>query len=125
MEERRLRAHLAQLRRQRVFFLAFFTLYPLVALAGFFLSPHREFFPFTSWFLFSKTPPASIPRYDVAIRRAAEKAFDPPITFASAYGLVDHPERIETWHVFQRLGKAFETGDEEQVILLRKLLEKS
>jgi hypothetical protein len=103
----------------------FFTLYPFAALVGFFFSPHAEFFPFTTWFLFSKVPPTSITRYDIAIRKTGEKTFDTPIVFASAHGLVDHPDRIENWYVFQRMGKAFERGDAEQVGQLRKLLEKS
>lgn len=81
-----------------------------------------EIFPFFGWSLFSKVPNLES-RYSVVIDQHDGRPVDPPVSFLQAPGSIVIGNRFIARKLIQRLGRAHDKGETEEVERLRQLLE--
>lgn len=114
-------------RRQRTCLFLFLVAYLVLGQASHWAPvkwmPHREVFPFFSWYLFVDVP-GDRTDFGLRIHESGEQSFDPPVYFEDAEGVVSQPHSIAAHVVVLRLGKAIEAQDDATVEELRGLLEK-
>lgn len=108
-------------RRQQQLVAAFLAACVVIGLAGS-LTARREIFPLYSWFLFSLVPTRTV-AFDLLVRQAGERLYDPPVSYRQAGEVFRTPHSIITYRALQDLGHAVERGDEEGTIRLRRVLE--
>ena len=86
------------------------------------LTSQREFFPFTSWFLFTLVP-HRIAEYDLVLRSQGDRTLDPPLPYSHAAGYVNQPHSITVYQLIQKFGRAEEAHDDDGSRLLRRQVE--
>ena len=84
----------------------------------------REIFPLYSWFLFSLVPTSTV-AYDVLVREAGGRAYDPPVSYRrTSDGVLRNPHSIDAYRTVQDLGRAVENGqDVAKTVRLRRAFE--
>jgi len=105
-----------------VFLAAYFS----VGLLARFLSIGTErFYPFFSWFLFTRVPPRIQTSFDLRIYEFEGKQFDPPIFFEKAGSVYKKNSRLmaEYRNLIQRLGTAAKQNRKDEITQLRRELE--
>ena len=83
-----------------------------------------EIFPFFGWSLFSKVPNLDS-RYWIVIDRHDGRQVEPPVAFLQAPESIVTGNRYIARKVIQRLGRAHDAGEAEEVERLRRLLERN
>ncbi len=83
-----------------------------------------EVFPFFGWSLFSRVP-ATETRYTVRIEVHEGRRLDPPVAYSRAPAAIVTGNPAIARKVIQRLGRAAEAGDVEEVVRLRRTLERN
>lgn len=83
-----------------------------------------EILPFHGWSLFSKVPNEDS-RYGVLIHRHRGRTLKPPVPFLRAPEGMVVGNRFTARKLIQRLGRALDRGEEEEVERLRRLLEEN
>ena len=110
-----------RLRQQQRLAAGFLALCVVVGLLGA-LTKRREIFPLYSWFLFSLVPTRTV-AYDVLVREASGRAYEPPASYRRAGEAVRNSQSIVTYRTIQDLGRAVEAGQEAEAARLRRSLE--
>ena len=110
-----------RLRQQQRLAAGFLVLCVVVGLLGG-LTKAREVFPLYSWFLFSLVP-TRVAAFDVLVRQAGERTYDPPLSYRRAVNSYRNPHSIVPYRTVQDLGRAVETGQEAEVARLRRTFE--
>lgn len=86
------------------------------------LTKRREIFPLYSWFLFSLVPTRTV-AFDVLVREAGGRAYDPPVSYRRVTESFRNPHSIVAYRAVQDLGRAVETGQETDAARLRRSFE--
>ena len=110
-----------RLRQQQRLAAGFLVLCVAVGLLGG-LTKRREIFPLYSWFLFSLVPTRTV-SFDVLVRQAGERTYDPPISYRRAVDSYRNPHSIVPYRAVQDLGRAVETGADDEAARLRRSFE--
>lgn len=110
-----------RLRQQQRLAAGFLALCVAVGLLGA-LTKRREIFPLYSWFLFSLVPTHTV-TFDVLVREAGGRTYDPPVSYRRAADSVRNPHSIVTYRAVQDLGRAVETGEADEAARLRRTFE--
>lgn len=74
----------------------------------------REIFPFASWFLFSRVP-QQVTTYELWLTDFDGQKFDPPRPLTKVPLFLRSPQSSTVRDIIQRLGRAIEAGQTEEV----------
>jgi hypothetical protein len=96
---------------------------PVLGIIGLATSPHKEIYPFFSWFLFALTPGHKT-SYQIQIHATRDATLPTPLPYTQAKGYVPTPHAITVRELTQRLAKAIEKGDLDAQNTARSLLER-
>lgn len=84
---------------------------------------HDEIYPVFSWFLFDKVPKERNV-FGLRLHQVGEAEISPPLLFQEAEIWVSNPHSITAQTLIQRLGRARLGHSREDVVSIRRMLEK-
>ncbi len=113
----------AAIATRRILLILYILATPVLGIIGLITSPHKEIYPFFSWFLFALTPSYKT-SYQIHIHATRDIALPTPLPYTQAQGYVPTPQAITVRELTQRLGKAIEKGDLHTQGIVRGLLER-
>jgi hypothetical protein len=96
---------------------------PILGIIGLITSPHKEIYPFFSWFLFALTPGQKID-YRIQIQSTRHTPLPTPLPYTEAHGHVPTPHAITVRELTRRIAQAYLNNDPATLAKARALLER-